>query len=196
MFTLNGKRINIEAQITIEDVTYSNLRDPEIRDQLGVVEIPDPIREDERYYFVQEIDEAPYVINTPRPLDGIRAQLREKVNAKRSEVETGGFYFVGRKFQSDQRSFNRIQAVAQIAQDALARQLPFTPVDWVAADNVPVYLEAQDVIDLFSALVKHGRDTYLAASAIKRELDEAEDLADLLKVDLDSPFSFVDNPQN
>ena len=72
MFIKDGKRINIYARHTTDEgVTYANLTDPAVRSALGVTEIPDPIRESDVTHFVSEIDEAPYVINTPKPIETV-----------------------------------------------------------------------------------------------------------------------------
>lgn len=81
MFVLDGKRINIDAPYEdAEGNRYGNLRDPAVRAQVGVVEMVDPERKDERFYFVQEIDEAPYVINTPKSLGQFRGYLQMAIN--------------------------------------------------------------------------------------------------------------------
>jgi len=51
-FELNGKPINIyKAYTTADGVKYPNLRDPAIREQLGVVEVPDAPYFDQRFYW-------------------------------------------------------------------------------------------------------------------------------------------------
>jgi len=51
-FELNGKPISIDSPYTAEDGTrYPNLRDPAIREQLGVVEVPDEPSWDQRFYW-------------------------------------------------------------------------------------------------------------------------------------------------
>ena len=52
MFQLNGSPINIDAEFTsASGVRYPNLRDPAIRAELGVVEVPDPEFYDQRFYW-------------------------------------------------------------------------------------------------------------------------------------------------
>ena len=51
-FTLNGQPISIDRAYTASDGTkYPNLRNPEIRAKLGVVEVADPERYDERFFW-------------------------------------------------------------------------------------------------------------------------------------------------
>lgn len=52
MFTLNGRPISIDNEYTTEDgVTYPHLRDPAIREELGIIETPDPEFYDQRFYW-------------------------------------------------------------------------------------------------------------------------------------------------
>lgn len=52
MFSLNGKPINIyRPYTTSEGVKYPHLRDPALREQLGIVETPDPENFDQRFYW-------------------------------------------------------------------------------------------------------------------------------------------------
>jgi hypothetical protein len=52
MFQLNGNPINIDAPFVSADGTkYPNLRNPEIRQSLGVVEVEDEPHYDQRFYW-------------------------------------------------------------------------------------------------------------------------------------------------
>jgi hypothetical protein len=51
MFLLNGNPISIDAEQTINGVRYPHLRDPALRSQLGVTEVPDPEQYDQRFYW-------------------------------------------------------------------------------------------------------------------------------------------------
>jgi len=52
MFQLNGQPISIDRAYTAPDGTkYANLRNPEVRQALGVVEVPDPESYDQRFYW-------------------------------------------------------------------------------------------------------------------------------------------------
>ena len=51
MFQYNGTTISIDNEITINGVRYPHLRDPALREQLGIVEVPDPESYDQRFYW-------------------------------------------------------------------------------------------------------------------------------------------------
>lgn len=51
MFLLNGNPISIDSEQVINGVRYPHLRDPALREQLGVMEVPDPEQYDQRFYW-------------------------------------------------------------------------------------------------------------------------------------------------
>jgi len=51
MFQLNGNPISIDSEVTINGVRYPHLRDPALREQLGIVEVSDPEQYDQRFYW-------------------------------------------------------------------------------------------------------------------------------------------------
>jgi hypothetical protein len=51
MFQLNGNPISIDSEVTVNGVRYPHLRDPALREQLGVVEVADPENFDQRFYW-------------------------------------------------------------------------------------------------------------------------------------------------
>lgn len=72
MFLLNGKRINIDAQIQINGVTYSNLRNPALRAQLGIVEVPDPVYPDPDLFYWTENENGTLTV-TPKSAEQVLA---------------------------------------------------------------------------------------------------------------------------
>ena len=81
MFLLNSKPLRLGVAFTVDGTQYSSnwLRSStaEQRASIGITEIPDPFRADDRFYYVTEQDEAPYIINTPKLLED-----REEVDAE------------------------------------------------------------------------------------------------------------------
>jgi hypothetical protein len=51
MFQLNGNPISIDSEQVIGGIRYPHLRDPVLREQLGVVEVADPEQYDQRFYW-------------------------------------------------------------------------------------------------------------------------------------------------
>jgi hypothetical protein len=51
MYQLNGQNISIDREIIVNNVRYPHLRDPALREQLGVTEVADPKQYDQRFYW-------------------------------------------------------------------------------------------------------------------------------------------------
>ena len=51
MFLLNNVAISIDSEQIIGGIRYPHLRDPTLREQLGVVEVADPEQYDQRFYW-------------------------------------------------------------------------------------------------------------------------------------------------
>ena len=51
MFQLNGNPISIDREQVINGIRYPHLRDPVLREQLGVIEVADPEQYDQRFYW-------------------------------------------------------------------------------------------------------------------------------------------------
>jgi hypothetical protein len=68
-YKLNGQFISIDRKYTTADgVTYPHLRSAEVRQQLGVEEVPDAERKDERFYMHTENADGSFTI-TPKDLE-------------------------------------------------------------------------------------------------------------------------------
>ena len=68
-YKLNEQFISIDRKYTTADgVTYPHLRSAEVRQQLGVEEMPDAERKDERFYMHSENADGSFTI-TPRDLE-------------------------------------------------------------------------------------------------------------------------------
>lgn len=91
MFTLNDKRINIDAAFTSADgITYANLRDPYLRMAFGIQEISDPAPpadfSDETYYRTEQ-DDAPYVVFTRKSDEQIEQARKARIQAQIDAME-------------------------------------------------------------------------------------------------------------
>jgi len=51
MFQLNGNPISIDSEQIVNGIRYPHLRDPALREQLGIVEVADPEQYDQRFYW-------------------------------------------------------------------------------------------------------------------------------------------------
>jgi hypothetical protein len=123
MFIKDGKRFNIFATITINDVLYPGgvlANNAELRQSLGITEIADPARASEETHFVQEIDDAPYVVNTPKPLAQIRAAIQAKVKVHRDTLQERGVKVGNYWIHNDVKSRTQWERMASKAQVLLS----------------------------------------------------------------------------
>ena len=80
MFIKNGLRFNIYPRYTdpVSGEKGIDMSRPENRARFGVTEIPDPVRGNDEIEYTQEINEAPYVVITPKSAE----QLEQQQDAK------------------------------------------------------------------------------------------------------------------
>jgi hypothetical protein len=65
MFQLNGNPISIDSEQIVNGIRYPHLRDPALREQLGIVEVADPEWYDQRFYWG---------VGNPKDLEGLKSQ--------------------------------------------------------------------------------------------------------------------------
>ena len=66
MFQLNGNPISIDSEQVIGGIRYPHLRDPALREQLGVTEVADPEQYDQRFYWFPTL---PKLLNDREEVD-------------------------------------------------------------------------------------------------------------------------------
>ena len=77
------RRVNIHSAYK----GFSRLDSPEIRAAANVIEIADPVRMPDETHYNQEIDEAPYLITTPKPQEQLDQAFNAKVKAQIAALE-------------------------------------------------------------------------------------------------------------
>lgn len=93
MFTYNGTPISIDNEFTTEDgVTYPHLRDPSVREQLGIAEVADPQQYDQRFYWDAGI---------PKNLDQLKSQWIAQTKAAAGSLLAQTDWMVIRKAERD-----------------------------------------------------------------------------------------------
>ena len=169
MFIRNGKRFNIHASAEIDGVRYPNFTNPGIRAKLDITEIPDPVRESEETHYVQEIDDPPYVVNTPKPAAIVkelrRAKRKQRVDEDRDAALAAGFEFGGVRWHGD------IVFQAQMTSYVLAFNVGILPADATvpvrSVDNVTHQMGVTQITDLAAALLNHVQGIFVASWAAK-----------------------------
>jgi hypothetical protein len=128
-------------------------------------------------------EEIASITKPTKTLQEIKDEKRKAINAKRDEKEASGFLYNGVSFDSDQRSANRILCAAIVAQAALASGQTLN-VDWTAADNSVVPLDAAGIVGLAVALAQAGTANFYTAKALKQQVDAAATIEEVEGVPL------------
>ena len=103
---------------------FSKLDTPEIRERAAVVEIPDPVRGDEEYNYNQEINEAPYLIVTPKSQEQLDMQHNAKVKQQIAAIEAGQARAVREAALGDTTHIAAINASIEVLRATLLPEPP------------------------------------------------------------------------
>lgn len=120
----------------------------------------------------EEIEAAWAEIQAGPTLDERKNNLRAAINAERDRREQSGFEYQGVKFDSNSTSVIRINAAVNTAVAAILSNSEFA-VNWTAADNATVPLDAQGLLGLSVALAQHSNIQHVRARALKEQLEQA-----------------------
>lgn len=155
-------------------------------------EIFDLSKYDEAFEFVSEnegttiedLGNGQYkIVELPKPsLDELKTEKRAEINAARDAAEQGGFFYMGKTFDSDIVSCIRIQGAAQSMQAATMAEVVPT-ITWTCQDNSTIELTAQELMGLSVALAEWSNTCHQKATALKAQIETAtseEELENIL----------------
>ena len=119
MFMLNNAPVSIDNEITINGVRYPHLRDPALREQLGIVEVADEPWYDQRFYWgvdnpkqLDDKTEVPEGATEPVTTTGLKTQWIAQVKT------TAGSLLA----QSDWKVVRAAEGIKPVDADTLARR--------------------------------------------------------------------------
>lgn len=187
MFQLNGKKISIDIDLTIGEgdaaITYpaGSLKSAELRASLGIVEVPDPVRPDERLFFVTENEDGSFNAE-PRPRDQVTAPVWERIKARRDQAKAGGVKVGTKWYHTDTES--RIQHLGLLKKAEAARatgggdstrlQALGQDIRWKTMDGTFIFLTVKHAEDVFSAVTDLDAASFAAAETHKAAMNAAE----------------------
>lgn len=108
-----------------------------------------------------------------RPLDELKELKRDEINKARDNAEQGGFEYLGKVFDSDPVSCQRIALASQTALISKQAQQEFS-VEWTCQDNSKITLSADETIGMSLALTSWSNTCHVKASELKALVDKAE----------------------
>lgn len=92
MLLLSGKPFNPHTSFEHNGVTYPanwfTLASANEKAALGITEVPDPVRPDDRFFYVQENADGTFT-TVPKDLEPIKAQFKESVDVTCGNVRAG-----------------------------------------------------------------------------------------------------------
>jgi hypothetical protein len=119
MFIKNDLRFNIHGQHEFDGVRYANLNDAALREQLGITEIPDPARGNDETEYTQELNEAPYIVITPKPAEMLARNAQAKLNTASLAYLASTDWQVIRAAEGGVALSLEVKALRQAARDAI-----------------------------------------------------------------------------
>jgi hypothetical protein len=110
---------------------------------------------------------------TPETVLGREKQLRkDAIHAIRDGLETKGFPYMGKWFDSDQRSFTRMSQVFDVALLAYMKNEPFS-VDWTTADDSTLVMSGEDVLGIPVAVAAYCQTLHTKYRLLKAQINAA-----------------------
>lgn len=119
------------------------------------------------------------IVEIPKPtFDELKEAKREEINQARDQAEQGGFEYMGKIFDSDQVSAQRISMAAQAMANAPAEQT----ITWTCQDNTTIDLNGEQLQGLVVALATWSNECHQKATALKAKIEEAKTKEELDKI--------------
>lgn len=160
MFKLNGKPTRIDTDLVVGEVgdaitiPAGSLQDAATRAQYGITEEPDPVRPDERYYYVAQNADGSLTA-TPKPAAQVFAALWGQVKAHRDQLQESGCQAGDDWYHNDiksrtqwERMANRSAAMADADPYLIAGQ----QVQWKTMAGTFVPLTAGKIREVVAAV--------------------------------------------
>lgn len=131
---------------------------------------------DGRYYFASQCPQ--------QPLEELKLIKREEINQARDAAEQGGFEYLGKTFDSDQVSCQRISTAAQ----AMALADDTAKITWTCQDNTTIDLNKTQLVGMVAALAEWSNTCHQKATALKAKIEAAQTAEELENI------TWEDNP--
>lgn len=114
----------------------------------------------------------------------LKESKRQEINTARDNAEQGGFEYLGKVFDSDPVSCQRIALASQTALMCVQSGQEFT-VNWTCQDNTTIPLSATDMINVAVALTQWSNSCHMKASELKSKLSNATTEDEIKNINID-----------
>ena len=148
----------------------------------------DKIEETDKTYFEYKGE---YVCEVP--LDELKQAKRNEINKARDEAEQGGFEYLGKMFDSDPVSCQRISCASQ----TFAMADDTATITWTCQDNTTIELNKPQVMGLVVALTMWSNTCHQKASKLKELVSAATSAeeVDAISWDMEIPEEVVEETE-
>lgn len=164
-----------EVESKLEDVTKTKQVEKTDKDGNAYFE--------EETYTEKELVKYYQIVELPKPsLDELKEAKQAEINQARDKSEQGGFEYMGKVFDSDQVSCQRISIAAQ----AMANASDDATITWTCQDNTTVDLNKTQLAELVAALATWSNTCHEKATALKSQIEAAKTTEELEKITWDS----------
>lgn len=124
-------------------------------------------------------------IPEPKPeqeptIEELKLIKRSEINAARDAAEQGGFEYMGKVFDSDPVSCQRISTAAQAM--SLMPASEDNKITWTCQDNTTISLNKTQLSGLVAALAQWSNTCHQKATALKAEVEKAQTKEELDKI--------------
>lgn len=165
--------------VTVMEQQEQIVTDSEGNETTEIIEVP---VEKEETYTEQELVRYYQIAELPKPtLDELKLAKREEINQARDAAEQGGFEYMGKVFDSDQVSCQRISCAAQaMSMVTMSEEVP--TITWTCQDNTTIDLNPQELMGLVVALAEWSNACHQKATTLKEKIDACESKEELDKI--------------
>ena len=116
-----------------------------------------------------------------KSLDELKQAKQDEINQARDNAEQGGFLYLGKIFDSDPISCQRIALASQTALISMQSQTEFS-VEWTCQDNSKITLSAEQTVGMSVALTQWSNSCHIKATELKNLIKNATTVEELEEI--------------
>lgn len=172
MFLKDNKRINLVNGMVINDVQIVLPLNAERMEELGITEVPDPVRPDDRFFWVSEDTDGQFTA-IPKDRSQVNALVWSWIKAERDTRKAGGVKITvdseDKWFHSDDAS--RIQQIGLVM---MGDSIP-ADLQWKTMDGSFVTMTKALALQVFSAVAANDQAIFAVAETHRVAMEASED---------------------
>lgn len=145
-----------------------------------------PVAKEETYTETElhrffKINEIPVPVVPEPTFEELKLAKRAEINQARDTAEQSGFEYLGKRFDSDPISCQRISCAAQaMSMVTMSEEVP--TITWTCQDNTTIDLNPQELMGLVVALAQWSNTCHQKATALKEKIELCTSKEELDKI--------------